>query len=180
MGKDLKNLDKKYQEKIGLLLETQKYDNEIERICEHDKKDRSTWTWRQKQSGEGLIPVLKQILSDYSKRQNTEEVTDPVHSGGEDVVGGVSSDQDEDAVGVETASEQRKRLAAERKEKRLKAAQDKAAAASAAAIGVSAAAVQEAARSAAMVCIHLIMSIFFRCIMLHFLYRTSLVKPMCI
>ena len=142
-------------------METQKYDTELERICEHDKKDRSTWAWRQKKPEEALIPVLTKILSDYSKRQTTADIAADVDEGGVSLsdAGGVFDDMageggnSHDDLEDETADERRERLATERKEKRLKAAEAKAAAAAAAAIGISAAAVQEAAKSEAMVCV---------------------------
>ena len=157
-------LDQEDQDKVALLLETQKFDHEIERICEHDKK-RELWAWKTSQKPEdSLIPVLKKILTEYSRRVVAPSVQPKgvprmqlanhrSVSVADDSV--VIDEQDEmegfdDLEAPEEVNNKGER-AAEKKNRKKQRAAAKAAAKAAAGISISGAALQEEAVRAAQV-----------------------------
>lgn len=156
-------LDQEDQDKVALLLETQKFDHEIERICEHDKK-RELWAWKTSQKPEdSLIPVLKKILTEYSRRAAAPSVQPSVPrmqlanhrsvSVADDSV--VIDEQDEmegfDDLEAPEAVNNKGVRAAEKKNRKKQRAAAKAAALAAAGISISGAALQEEAVRAAQV-----------------------------
>ena len=155
-------LDQEDQDKVALLLETQKFDHEIERICEHDKK-RELWAWKTSQKPEdSLIPVLKKILTEYSRRAAAPSVQPSVprmqladHRSLSVADDSVVNEEDEmegfDDLEAPEAVNNKGERAAEKKNRKKQRAAAKAAALAAAGISISGAALQEEAVRAAQV-----------------------------